>query len=269
MVKRAVPITWVLILSLLLTLGLPLAIASAMVRETRTVGVDVEDWVKYGNFDAEYASSDPEAQRTPSVIVEHDNTAWIRNKVVNISGSLVTFESLVHFENGTEYESLEEVDINTGTSSSEIKALFKFVSADLGEGDSIYSAAGFDAFKITETIFHEYIGGISRKTNHLSSSETLPQGISVYVDYHWDKETGILCEYLGVGNLIQENYITSWEQSYNVIDTNIEWVEQEDTSTSTPGGYPPSIVVVVMIIVFVPVVFLVWRQTRRKSRRRR
>ncbi len=188
---------------------------------------------------------------------------------MDISGSLVTFESAIHFENGTEPESLEEVDIDTGISSSDIRATFMFISADLEEGDDLYSSEEFVDLEITETIFREYIEEKSRKTNHISSSDTLPQGIVVSVDYYWDKETGILCEYSGMGTVIQENYLTSWSQSYKIIDTNIPWVEQEDKSSDTPGGYPPSIIGVVVIIVFVPVVFLLWRQTRRKSRRRR
>lgn len=271
--KRIIPIALTLLLSFLVVFGVSVAAFRANMKTTRTFGVKAGDWIKYGDFTASYSSNDPSATQEPSEIVEHKNIGWIRNTVENISGPVATFESLIHFENNdTETKSLEEVNIESGYSSDELRAAFMFVSAGLREGDSIYTSSEFEIYRINETISREYIRGVSRETNHLYGSTVMPidedQTLLLSVDYYWDKETGILCEYLGGGSLTTENYITSWSQSYQIVDTEISWVGQNNTLPDMPRGYWLGVVAIGVIVVSVLLVLFLRRQRRGKRRKR-
>lgn len=254
--------------------GMSLDTVSASVKETRAFGVKIGDWVKYGSFVAEYDSTDPDASEVPPHIVEHNRIDWINNTVVNFNNSMVSFESLVHFKNNNTYaQSVEKVDIETGYNTHELRAAFMFVSGNLEEGDSIYGGE-YLAYKINETIFSNYLQGKSRKTNHLYGSTVTPLAeednfLTMSVDYYWDRETGILCEYLGGGTLVRGQYTTSLLQSFRIIDTNIEWVGQDDAVPDGWVGYSPVIVGVVVALVSVPVVYFLWRRKDKRRRKKR
>jgi len=265
-------------LLVLATFGRPLSGEVVRAETARTVGVKVGDRVKYSNFTAPYATNDPNATKEPIEIAEHNRISWIENTVVVISSTTVKFESVTHFENGTESDETEHVDIWTGDSSDDIRATFMFVAASLGEGDSLYSSEEFSAYKINETISRKFIGEVSRKTNHLNvaGGMTLPSEdgedervLIISTDYHWDSETGILCEYLGSGSLLRRNYTTSWSMSYRIAETNIPWLEHTNgQDDALPQEYPLVIMIAVGILVFVPVAFVFWRRRGRRQRRK-
>lgn len=247
-----------------------------IIEEARTFGVEIGDWVEYSNFTAEYSSTDPTAKEDPPHIVEHRNIGWIRNTIVNFSDSMVLFESWLHFGyNQTDSKSTEKVDIETGFSTHELRAAFMFVSANLVEGDSIYEGE-FAMYTINKTVFREYLQGSSRETNHLSGSTVsyidIDQVLVVSIDYYWDRETGILCEYLGSGALAKNEYTISWSQSFRVVGTNIEWTEQDDGPPDGQGGDSPvsiGVVVAVVAAASIPVAYLIWSRRDKKRRRRR
>jgi hypothetical protein len=253
-----------------------LARTPTIIEEARTFGVKIGDWIEYGNFTAEYSSTDPTAKEDPPDIVEHRNIGWIRNTVVNFSDSMVLFESLLHFENNqTDSKSTEKVDIETGFSTHELRAAFMFVSANLVEGESIYEGE-FAVYKINKTDFREYLQGKTRETNHLSGSTItyidIDQVLAVSIDYYWDRETGILCEYLGRGALTKNEYTISWSQSFRIIDTNVKWTEQDDGPPDGQGEYSPIIVgaiVAVVAVTSIPVAYFIWSRKYKRRRRRR
>jgi hypothetical protein len=251
----------------------PFAATTFGIKATRPTGVRVGDWIKYGDFIAMYESNDPDAAQAPADIVEHNNTDWIRNTVVDVTGTTVIFESLIRFKhNDTQAKSTENVDIESGDSSSESRAAFMFVGADLGEGDTIYTSDEFVDYKIAETISREYLPEARRKTHHFNSSASIDlsedQILVLSVEYYWDKETGILCEHRGLG-VLGGTYTTYWSKSYKIVGTNVSWVDQNDEPSDSTEGYPPVIFVVAAILAGVPTAFLVWKLKSRKPRRRR
>jgi hypothetical protein len=278
--KRFALLILCIIVLVLAAFGAPLSGVAVRAETVRTAGVEVGDWVKYGSFTASYVTNDPNATEEPLEIKEHNRIDWIENTVADLSGTTVSLNSVTRFENETKSSEIQHVDISTGDSSSDLRATFMFVAADLGEGDSVYSSDEFSAYKINETISQKYLGGISRKTNHLNVAGGMPvpgdtgedeQVLVVSTDYYWDSETGILCEYLGSGSLLKGDYTTSWSMAYQIAETNIPWVEHANgQNDALPQEYPPGIVVAVVILVFAPIVFVLWRRRgRRRSRKTR
>ena len=164
----------------------------------RTVGVEVGDWVKYGNFHASWSSNDPNAQEPPLDLIKHNNTEWVRNTVQSIVGTQITFQAVTHLKNGTETTSIAQVDVNSG----EGNGTQAFASANLGPGESVYNSTEYANSCINETLRLVYANAL-RETNYLEATTTqvltsdVMQTLVLQVEYFWDKTTGVLSERAG------------------------------------------------------------------------
>ena len=160
--------------------------------EERTVGVEVGDWIKYGNITVLWNSTDPYAE-LPSEVAAINNTQWFEVIVDAISYTNVTYVQTAHFTNDTEQVRTEYIDIDTGVGSHNELLL---ISASLGQGDSIFTSFPYVDWKINETTLLSYLGQ-NRETNHWNwtTSENIPEGFEEEnINYYWDKTTGVLCE---------------------------------------------------------------------------
>lgn len=190
----------------------------------RTVGVKEGDWIKYGDFQALWGSDDPEAEPWQGLI-DVNQTEWVKNEVIAISGTNITFRSVTQFKDGTSVPFISSVDVRTGLGIGN----FTFVSAGLAPGDSLYDSFEFLGDRINETIPSTY-AGLTRQTNHINATFVDASEYVVMVsNNYWDKATGILVE-RRVSFLHKDGGYITWATLWDkMIDNNI-WIGVPDTT---------------------------------------
>jgi len=156
--------------------------------QVRTAGVSEGDWFKYG-FSFQW---DSELNMTSEDFPFADflDGEWVTLTIQDVSGTNVTVQFTIHFENGTENLQNGSVDLITG----EGDLRNWLISADLNANDSLYESEINE--RINETIIQTYHWG-SRETNHLIYSYNFSEGedySDLSVDMFWDREMGILTE---------------------------------------------------------------------------
>jgi len=183
------------------------------------IAVNVGDWVEY-DIAATWVTNVSEVE-PPTEYFEINNITWVKNTVLAILGTKITFRRLAHYNNGSETESIEYVDVETGDSS-EI-GTFMYIPSNLTKGDIIH-ASPTEHYSINETILRTYMG-VTRETNHLNVSTVYyetPSLMTVFTaNYYWDKATGVLCERPGLYVSYIENVLTSLSISENLTFTNL------------------------------------------------
>jgi parallel beta-helix repeat protein len=189
----------------------------------RKVGVNIGDWVKYGDFVVEWSSDDPSAN-PPSDYEFWRSIEWTKTTVEAISGTTITFEFLIHLRDGTEQSSIGDIDVDTG-----VGFPFYFISADLAAGYTTYAGGiGYGPGpKINETVLVEYLGTL-RETNHLNLSRFYEDyfGWKNYresYNFYWDRATGVQTEYSYQRSFETgtEAYLTAELTSFIIVDTNL------------------------------------------------
>lgn len=240
-------------LFLVATAGLTLVKSVDVESVERVVGVEVGDWIKYGNFQVHWSSDDPIALEPTSDLIEHNNTDWVINTVKSISETRITFQTLTHFKNNTETTSVSHVDINTG----EGNGSFTFISANLILDESVYNSTEYANTWINETIQLVYMNTL-RVTNHMvaGTTEFWPDEtsgtittIAYEIEYFWDRTTGTLLERAGSFVRSREEYTIVAQRSEIVIDTNL-WEEEPDTTPPTAEAGPDRTVALNEMVVF-------------------
>lgn len=154
--------------------------------QTRTVGVNVDDWFKYtitvrGN--------------SSSLNNTYDVFKWMKVQITGVSGTNVTGQTTIHYQNESETTNDGWVDVETGNGGGSSGGLTGFVlAANLGVGDTIYTnpipLPG--SITINSTADRTYPGG-ARATNHAQYTSNSASG-SLVLDYYWDKLTGAMVE---------------------------------------------------------------------------
>ena len=243
---------------LLVASGVRFSTRATMVLAESAVGVEVGDWVKY-NFTASLASDDPNIELTPADIAMN-NTEWVKNTVVTISGAKITFDRVVHYKDGNETESVEYVDVVTGRSSA--NGSLMFIPSNLQKGDLVRDSLT-ESYPINETIRRTFMGA-TRDINHLDGSGTTYEASSATVatvSYDWDKATGILCECLITLVTYGETYTTAFQTYEVIVDTNIAW-----THIDTPPS-PITSTAILVVLALILIGLFVWRRMKRRRKR--
>ena len=129
----------------------------------------------------------------PAELVELNQTEWVRVTVTEVSGSQIKTQLTAHYRNGTEVNSDEICDIETGEQSGGPP----FIGANLGENDLINPSASEPWF-VHYTIIRDYENS-QRETNYLKledmgNSSDFGEYSRIY-EYYFDKSTGVLVEY--------------------------------------------------------------------------
>lgn len=190
---------------LVLWVGISFGIASA---QTRLPGVSVGDSFKY-TFDFDINVGDL-GFGLPSLleglIAQVKSIDSVQMTVTQVSGSLVTMQTVMQFKNGTQQSSSISVDVASGadTANEGITDTF-LIASNLNSGDAIY--AGGNGGEINETVTRTY-NSESRQLNHQSivtnfnvtPEELQGTGLTYALqqsntqDTYWDKQTGALVE---------------------------------------------------------------------------
>lgn len=187
----------------------------------RKVGVAVDDWGLYGDFEVTWNSNDINAKK-PQALIDANRTEWMKISVYNATPTTLLFRETNHFTNGTEKKEAHFVDIDEGSGDG---VLF-FISAGLKKGDLIYNVtySSNAPLKINETISRTYAGEI-RETNMLNVTvkEVVDsnQVIETTACFYWDKATGILTERWSTVQNKTGGYTTLWTRSDRIVETNL------------------------------------------------
>lgn len=199
----------------------------------RTVGVNVGDWFKYEEIDVTWSSNDPNASKAwyGMDLEMYNQTEWVRVEVTEVSGTNVTIQTVSHFKNDTEEIGSGWIDVDTGDG---VNATSTFISANLNEGDAIYTAGNYSNWFINETITREYPDS-TRETNHINITigpynYTMPPDTEIYylysMNFYWDRTTGVMVEdRFEVVNQTGQ-YLTTWSMSFKITEANT-WVVPE------------------------------------------
>lgn len=153
---------------------LPFLSLTSVEAQTRTVGVHVGEWFKYG-----------EISGNGTLLEQCQNVdSWLMT-VTNVSGTNVTVQVVTNFKNGTSSSKSTEGDVVSGSG---FENSFLVISAGLEVHDAIYLSQAFSSYTINETISKAYLDD-TRPTNHLMLDNEQFNG-----GFYWDKATGMLVE---------------------------------------------------------------------------
>ncbi|MCJ7469174.1 hypothetical protein MUO74_01580 [Candidatus Bathyarchaeota archaeon] len=159
------------------------------------VGVKSGDWVK---FDVTVTPSDDLASK------------WFRMEFLSVEGTVAYVRMTTHLPNGTDL--FEEDYFNMSSTDGEGLWQGYVISANSSAGDSVY--LGYEA-KINGETTGSYAGA-NRTIIYVSLSSDLND------TYYWDKETGVLTEYVSLQNGKTVNIkLTStnlWGQGLSLFD---------------------------------------------------
>jgi hypothetical protein len=206
-----------LVLCLLVILGVNLTVA-----QLRTVGVSENQWFKYSHA-FEWSSSDPNAT-IPSYFELFNETESTLITILNVSGTNVTFQSVMHLKNGTDLTNFHLTDVDTG----EGNATNWVVSANLDPNDSLYTTGEYSAWKINETIVRTY-PDVTRDTNHVNiTAEMNMTGVYMYAstNFYWDRSTGIVVEMAIIQMSQMEGIQTNMTSIITITESDV-WVIPE------------------------------------------
>lgn len=190
----------------------------------RRAGVNVGDWVKYGNFSATWSSEMPITGFPSQFIRDLNSTDWMLVTVQTISTTNITYELKWHFNNGTDYTALDWIDVSSGVNPKGMSYHFPFfVSADLQVSDTLFNASSgkFTGYTINETIDREYLGVIAETHHTHVTKPPFHVGADYSYDFYWDTG-GTLAEYNDYHVTIVPAFPTT-KVHFEVIDSNPTW----------------------------------------------
>lgn len=184
------------------------------------VGVKVGDWAKY-DYLLNYTSNDPDPMIHPPP-PGFEDVEYVMVLVQNIYDTIITFDGIIRFKNGTETVTVVEVDVAYNETVSMGTPFF--VAANLTAGDPLqpfpYSPI------INATLFRTY-AGMEREVNYIGSTKNTIgpyryEG-SIQMEMYWDRLSGILTEMNQTMTYtnIPEGYVTQLWMYLELIETNI------------------------------------------------
>lgn len=226
-VKRLVLVLFSVFSVVLLCSGLVFAQAG-------TVGVTEGDWFTYG-FNFDYSSNDSEMEMPEDIPFDYlGGGEAIRFDVLEVSGSNVSGQFSVSFENGTEEIVTGWVDVTTG----EGDFANWLISSGLDAGDYVYSSMMDEM--INETVMLQTETGII-ETSHIGYAMGEPEGESYYVfgvNIYWDRQTGVLVEMSFDSEMMLMGNLTTASGGWKLTGSNI---------TSIPEFSAPSLIVTFVV----------------------
>lgn len=240
-------------------------IVSALIFPTTaiSVGVRVGNWAKYNiAFDYTWVSEEPE----PSFLQEAEERDWQNVTVTAINGYVVTFEIVTHVKNGANFTNKYAADILTGET---LNLTFPvLVTAGISEGEPIVASTDPNVPRVNKTLTMNYAHA-NRKVNFVpifsggvTWNETMGRfqivGNGSIRYFHYDKETGILCQFEAYTKEGNKTYGLSTYFNLTMEKTNL-WVPE------TISGWWW---LVIAAIIIVPVVFYYFLRTRKKRYRK-
>lgn len=196
---------------------------TTVIAPERTVGVNVDEWFRYSHV-FNWESSDPNATIPPMLELIKE-MEWTFITILDVSGTNVTFQRVMHLKNGTELPPEGAItDVDTGDGNATVWV----VSANLNPNDTLYTAGDYSIWRINETISRTY-PDVTRDTNHVNlTAEMNMSGVYMHTsqNFYWDKSTGILVETAVVQQSHMESIWTNMTSIITITESDV-WVIPE------------------------------------------
>ena len=192
------------------------------------VGIKEGDWIKYSQFKVTWSGNGTE----PSSVADEEKIDWVRMDVENVSGTTVTVNLTVSYDNGTQTLQTGSEDVASGFLSGSVLAEFSPIASDLKKGDQIFNYSllpypqlkGFTPPAINQTTLGIYAGAV-RNTNLLELNETfslMNSTLTFTGRIYWDQSTGAVVYWYEKSPQGEDNSLTGYtELSYRVTGTNM------------------------------------------------
>jgi hypothetical protein len=156
---------------------------------TRIPGIAAGNWAKY-NVTFNYFTNDP---NPPMITPPLGEIEYFMLEVQSVANTNVTYQTIMHFKNGTEMLLLSWIDVSSGQTDYGLTSFGTIIAANLTAGDKIYLNS------LSATINASTVGtyaGDQREVNWFGMTQNLTYPYSQqtqFVDYSifWDKMSGI------------------------------------------------------------------------------
>jgi hypothetical protein len=195
---------------------------SASQPSTRVPGVKAGDWAKYA-ASINFTTNDP---NPPLTLSQLQDIEYYKINIWSVIGTNVTYETVMHFQNGTEMTLHASIDVVSGEM--DYGALSGFgpvIAANLTAGDKVYLNQFAPPLNTTERGTY---AGSQREVNclYLSQNSTYPYSAQQqYFKYDlcWDKASGIFVTINETLILINssQGYMTFLNINLIITETNI------------------------------------------------
>lgn len=219
-------------LTVLLSAALLAAFVLPVLAVAYNPGVEIEQYVKYGNFVG-----------VGQGVESFNDYDWLKLQVTDVSGKDVTLLSTSQFKNGTAIAGNDTIsvwNIETGTQDGVTSTQGPIIAANLNQGDTIPPT---NTYVVNGTESRTYLG-ISRTVNILDASLSTPD-YNATLTYVYDKASGMLLESTTQTVTQADPQPVTTTISYIVIETNIFG------STSNPSPSVPEFPIIVVGAVIV------------------
>ena len=223
-------------------------IVQLCIAQVRTVGVSEGEWFKYGleldwNYDLEESPED-------FIFTDFLEGDMLTLTIQDVSGTNVTGQFTIHYENGSEKILNGSVDLITG----EGDLRNWLISANLIANNPLYETEIDET--INQSITQVYPWG-SRQTNLLLYSYNFSSGedySALNLGFYWDQEIGILTEL---------SLEAEMEQNGTLIDGSVSLILTESNQQNIPE-FPTIILVPLFIFVTLLAIIYEKRTSRNK-----
>ncbi len=206
-----------------------------------TVGVSEGDWFTYG-FSFDFSSEDSEMEIPQDIPFDYlGGGEVIRFDVLGVSGSNVTGQFSVSYENGTEEIVTGWVDVATG----EGDFANWLISSGLDAGDFFYSSMMDEL--INETVMLETSAGMI-ETSHIeyTMGDTLEDSYYVFgVNIYWHRQTGVLVEMTFESEMMMLGNLTTASGGWKLTGSSISTIPE----FSAPALIATFVVATVAVVV--------------------
>lgn len=189
---------------------------------TRIPGVAEGNWAIYDvMFD--FTTNDP---NPPIMSPFFGEIEYVRVDVLSVVDTNVTYQSIMHFENGTELSAVSWLNVSSGETEYGFTGIGAFIAANLTAGDELYLNS-YWSMTINATRVGTYAGD-QREVNWFCMTQFFDfpysqQTQSINYSILWDKLSGIFVVMNESVTIIDaaNGYITSMTVDFVITETNI------------------------------------------------
>lgn len=195
-----------------------------------TVGVSQGDWFKWSYS---YTLSD---EPTPPQF----DIDWIKFLVSDISGTLITGESTITYNNGTEHTEISYIDVDNNDVTPIVEGMI--ISTHYSENDVVNNVQHLKIEEIVLKNFH------TEPREMFHSTFTARSDVAFFDhDYYWDRETGILVDMSYYQEFPEDSTLGSGsgELEFKLIESNIPQIPEFPSWIMLPLFLTTTIIVLI------------------------
>ncbi|MGD0645116.1 MAG: hypothetical protein ABSA75_09445 [Candidatus Bathyarchaeia archaeon] len=188
---------------------------------TATVGVNVGDTFTY-KLTGDSILFSPDAT-TPAYLSEYNNTDYYQVAITGINGTLITFNTVWKFTNGTTIQNTDWINLTSGSNNGDFWAIYP---SNLNVNNRLYPKETETSLTVNKTETFAYTNA-TRERNYWTivnqfTNVNDPTGNTVQINYefiYFDKQTGMLTSLTNYQeyNNPQYNIAITWQLTNSTV----------------------------------------------------